>query len=285
MVDPKRIKPAAPRVLSDRVVDIPPTVQEVDNSPTRPPTSKTRADFRPEEFVRILHQHGKFVTWTKAMLCPCQNETTNQALLDCTTCDGSGYFYVDPIDIRAHMAMFDKKTSIYEKFGMWVEGATAVTCEPQYRLHYRDRITMKDSIMPMNELLKKGNRRGIRSKLPTGVDTARYRIVNVTKLMYCADPTSPPVALENGFHFEVDSNGWLKWLDPGNAAVADGETITLLYDFHPVYQVLSHPHVTRDDVIGTRRPTDTVTALPIQAAVKLEFLIDVNTPLPPPDNC
>jgi hypothetical protein len=139
---------------------------------------------------------------------------------------------------------------------------------------------MKDSIMPFNELLKKGNRRGIRSKLPTGVDSARYRIKSITKLMYAPNSTSALVSLEPGFHFEVSKDGWIQWLAAGDNTLADGSYYTVLYDFHPVYQIVSHPHLTRDDVQGKKQPKDTVISLPIQGAAKLEFLIDVNSPIP-----
>jgi hypothetical protein len=280
MVDPTRIVPPAPRTLPDRVVAVPPTVQEVDNSPPVPQKRKARADFRPEDFRRVLHQHGKHVVWKKALLCPCFNATTGQAELGCTHCDGSGYVHVDPIDVRAHMAAFDKNTKIFEKFGMWIEGACAITVEPQYRLHYRDSIEMKDALMPFNELLKKGNRRGIRSKLPDGVDSARYRIVSVTKLMYAPSTTAALVTLEAGFHFDITDDGWIQWSVRGNATVPDDAVYSVLYDFHPIYQIVSHPHVLRDDVQGTKRPQDTVVSLPVQAAAKLDYLVDVNTALP-----
>jgi len=273
--------PPAPVTHADRVVAVPPTVRDVDNSPPRPPKRKQRSDFRTEDFRRVIDQHGKHVTWRKALLCPCYNETTGQALLGCVDCSGSGYVYVDPLDIRAHMASFDRNTKIYEKFGMWLEGACAITVEPQYRIHFRDKIEMRDALMPFNELLKKGNRRGIRSKLPAGMDSARYRIVSATKMMYCPDPeTGGLVALEPGFHFEITADGWIKWLAAGDNLVAAGARVSLLYDFHPTYQVVSHPHVTRDDVSGTKRPVDTVVSLPIQAGLKLDFLVDANTPLP-----
>jgi hypothetical protein len=284
VTDRDRIVPPAPTTLPDRIVAVPPTVQDVDNSRPRLPKDKNRADFRKqgEDFRRLIEQHGKHTVWRKAMLCPCFNEQTGQVLLGCTQCDGDGYVFVDPINVRAHMASFDRNTKIYEKFGMWIEGATAITVEAQYRLHYRDKIELCDALMPFNELLKKNNRRGPRSVLPVGRDSARYRIVNVTKLMTHSDPLDPTsalVSLEAGFHFEVDDNGWLQWLPAGDNILSTGDRFSILYDFHPVYQVISHPHVIRDDVSGTKTVKDTVISLPLQAAAKLDFLVDVNTPV------
>ncbi len=280
MVDPSRIKPPAPRVLSDRVVSIPPTVAEVDNSPADP-ARKQRVDFKKDDFTRAILEHGKRVTWRKALICSCLNDTTGQAALDCTDCDGSGYVYVDPHEIQALMFDQDKRSKIYERFGMWVEGATTVTAEPQYRLGYRDSLELLDSVMSHSELIKKANRRGIRSKLPDGVESARYRIVNATKLMYRPAGTTSMVSLESGVHFSVTDDGWVKWTLTGDALVPDNTYLSLHYDFHPVYLVVSHPHAMRDDVVRTKTGgKDNVVSLPINAAAKLDYLVDVNNPAP-----
>lgn len=278
MADPSKIQPPSPVQKSDRIVSVPPTIGEHDYSGPGPAKQKTRADFRPEEFERVILQHGKYVTWRKAMLCPCENHETGQPKLDCEDCDGSGYVYVDPHNIQAHMVSFDKSTRIYEKFGMWLEGNVMVTVMPQYRLGFRDSIEMQDAIMSFNELLRKGNRRGKRSKLPDGHDSARYRIASVTRLAYHSPGDDSFVLLEPGYHFEVSDDGWIHWLSPGSV-VPDGATFSVLYDFHPVFQIVSHPHATRDDVRGTKVPDDTAYSLPIQAAARLDYLIDVNAPV------
>lgn len=283
MGDVKKISPPAPRVLPDRIVEVPPTVRGFDTNEARPPKDKTRADFRSIEFIRLLEQHGKFVIWRKAILCPDVNETTGQCDMNCALCDGSGFIYIDPIDIRAQVFQFDKNSRIFEKFGMWVEGQAQITVEPKYRLGYRDSIELKDALMPFNELIKKGNRRGRRSKLPDGVDSARYRIASVVRVVY--DASDSLVMLEENYHFKIDKNGWIEWTVQGNALVPDGEYVSVRYDFHPVYIVISHPHVLRDDVTsrspdGVGVPKDTYRALPVAAGAKLDFLVDINVPAP-----
>jgi hypothetical protein len=280
MADPSKLAPPAPVDHADRTVDVPLTIGAYDTSEDYPAKQKTRADFRPQEFERVIGQHGKYVTWRKALLCPCENRDTGQPQVDCEDCDGSGYVYVDKHRIRAHMVSFDKTTKIYEKFGMWLEGNVQITVLPQYRLGFRDSIEMEDALMSFNELLRKGNRRGRRSKLPDGYDSARYRITTVTRLAYHSGDSF--ALLESGYHFEVSEEGWIKWLAPGNSAVSDGQTYSVLYDFHPVFQIISHPHATRDDVRGTKVPKDTAYSLPIQAGARLDYLIDINAAAVPP---
>ncbi len=276
MADPSATAGPSPIDHPDRIVSIPPTIQDADTSGPYPTRDKTRADFKPDEFTRVLGQHGKYVVWRKALLCPCFNATTGQMLLDCTDCDGSGYLYVDGVRIQALMLSFDKNTKIYEKFGTWLEGNVMVTVKPEYRLGYRDSIEMEDALMSFNELLKKNNRRGRRSKLPENMDSGRYRMTHVTRLAYRAEGSASFSILECGIHFEVSDDGWIHWLPTGNALVAQDTYYSVLYDFHPVFQVVSHPHASRDDVRGTNVPKDTAYALPLQAAAKLDYLIDVN---------
>jgi hypothetical protein len=286
MADAKKIKPPPPTVLSDRTVRVPQTVGDKDHEGTSVPLSKNRADFRTVEFERLIQQHGKYVIWRKAMLCPCFNSTTGQTELNCDDCDGSGYVYIDPIEARAHMAQFDKTTRIYEKFGMWMEGQAQITIPARYRLHYRDSIQLRDALMPYNELIFKGNRRGIRAKLPTGFDSARYRIENVTRIAYRTtnvDGSCGIAVLEKDYHFSIDKNGWIEWHHQGNTLIPEGTVLSVMYDFKPVYLVVSHPHVTRDDVSGRDSEgfgtsQNQVISLPLQAAVKLDFLVDSNTP-------
>lgn len=269
---PRKIAPPPPIIKSDRKVLVPPTVGEFDTTGTPVNVGKTRADFREEEFVRVLRQHGKFVIWRKSMLCTCINAVTGQVEIDCNDCDGSGYVYLDPIDIQAHMVSFDKSMKLYEKFGLWQEGNVSITVEPQYRLGYRDSITMKDSLMSFNEILKKNNRRGFRSTLPSNVDCARYRIVNLTRIAAQLDGANVLLSPDD---YSIDKNGWIEWTRTGNRRIPEGTNLSVLYDFHPIFIVVSWPHASRDDTSGRKsKGSAKVISLPIQAMAKLDFIVN-----------
>lgn len=278
--------PPRPEVSNARPIDVlvPRTARDVDpNIERHNETSrrKARADYRHggEDFLRAILQHGKFVTWRKAMLCPCITDATGQADLNCAFCDGSGYTYVDPIDIQANMMMFEKNTRLYEKFGLWAAGEVSVTVEPEYRIGWRDSLEMRHSLMNFNELIRKDNRRGRRSVLPPHEDVARYRIVAVSKALY-RDPQGNVVPLEKEYHFTLTDDGHLKWLAAGDKLLPPGSYVSLHYDFHPVWIVISHPHVLRDDLRGTKVPKEQVIPLPVSCAAQLDFLTDSEKPLP-----
>jgi len=238
---------------------------------------RLRTNFRTVEFDRLLLAHGKRVVWRKAMLCPCQQESTDQANPACAACDGSGYFYTDPLEIQAHMAAFSKSTRLYEKFGLWTSGEVAVTTQQAYRLAWRDSIEMVDDLMNFNELLKKGNRRGRRAALPAMTDSARYRIAKLTKALYL-DPTGQVLPLEVGYHMTLNAQGHIVWLAAGERLVCDGQLVSVHYDFHPAWVVTSHPHAQRSDLVAA----DTVDAvgLPLQCSAQLDFLAQTERILP-----
>lgn len=243
-------------------------------------TRKTRAQFRQIEFQRAILQHGYYLIWTKALLCPCVNSMTNQACINCGDCDGSGFYYDDPIEIRGIMTNMERNARPFDRTGAWIEGSSTLTVEPQYRMGHRDRVEMRDSVMVHSELFQKGDRRGLRSKLPANCDSLRYRISRMTALVWKPAPDVPATKLEEGYHFKVNENGWIEWLARGAELVEDEEYLSAIYEYHPIYLVISHPHATREATLETKVPQQTVFALPVQMLVQLDYLSDINTPLP-----
>jgi len=244
----------------------------------KPSPYSTRADFRDIEFTRVIRQHGKFVTWRKAMPCPCLEETTGQPGMNCAYCDGSGWYYIDPQNIQALMMAVDKSVRLHERFGIWLSGTTSITVEPQHRVGFRDSLSMRDSVMTYSEILKKGNRRGIRQKLPLRTDSCRYRIVNLIQMFMFRD--NAIVTLSKGIHFKITENGWIEWTIDGDSMIAPGTPISVRYEFNPIFIVESFPHVLRDDVTLANTTVDKVYSLPVQSVGKLDFLLDANTVLP-----
>jgi hypothetical protein len=277
------LKPPAPvtpqsKTSPARTVVIPPTVQETDTLPSDQeigPIDKQRSDFRTNEFYRVIRQKGYFLKWRKAILCTCVNSETEQANMNCTACDGSGFFYVDPIDIQGLMTNFNKKDDIYQRPGHWLSGDSVVTVEPQYRLGFRDSLEMKDSIMVFNEWMVKANREGVRANLADNYDAARYAIVSAVAAF--VDDSGSPFRLTEGTHFTVTKEGLIRWTASGNSVVEDGSYVSIHYEFHPVWIVLSYPHALRDTVSTLKRANQTVEALPLQATVKLDYLNTANS--------
>lgn len=272
-----KIKPPAPIVKGSpsRLVAVPPTVQEIDQPSVTGPLDKGRSDFRNEKFLNLIKQKGYFLVWRKALLCPCVSPETEQPDINCTDCDGSGFIYIDPQDIQGIMSGFDRKDDIYRTPGHWLEGSSQLSVEPQYRLGYRDSVEMKDSVMVFNEWLKKNDREGVRSSLADGVDSARYRILNA--VAFAAKDGANLIRLKDDVHFQITSDGLIKWTRLGNQLLEDGQQISAHYEFHPVWIVISHPNTLRDSVSFFKKKDQTVISLPLRAVVSLDYLNTANS--------
>lgn len=266
-------KPATPTTVPSRIpkTAVKPSEQVQLTAAAR---DKARVDFRVEDFRRSIRTKGYHLTWRKAILCPCPTRESQQARPDCDKCDGSGFFYIEPLQIQAIMTSLERKKDIYRHLGEWLEGSSMATTEPEHRLGYRDSLEMTHSVMVFNEWLYKGNRRGIRSRLPAGVDSARYRIVRALHLFMEVDGV--PVQLEDGVYYSINKNGWIEWQGPG-LAIPDNTVISINYEFHPVWIVTTHPHGVRDTMVKLKEPVAIATPLPVQAAVRLDYLASDTT--------
>lgn len=279
-------KPLGPSAASRIANAIPATSGETDSLAAKHAAlapEKLRVDFRPDEFDRVILQHGKRLIWRKAMLCPCIMPSTDQVRVDCVDCDGSGYIYLDPTEIQAHMASFSKNTRMYEKFGLWQSGEVSVTTHAAHRLGWRDSLEMVDDLMGFNELLKKNDRRGKRSVLPAGTDAARYRIASLTKVL--VKTTTGILPLEIGYHVTLNEQGHIKWTQQGNEVAPNNAIISVHYDYHPVWIVTSHPHAQRSDINAYKQPGGRAIGLPLQAGAQLDFLAETQKILPTTGAC
>lgn len=237
----------------------------------KPDPGKVRAEFKPEEFTRAITQHGHFVIWEKAVMCPCHKQELQQPDPNCDLCDGGGFFYVQPVEIQALVLTVDKSMKLYEKQGTWLQGTCSITVEPQYRLGHRDKIRLRDPLMVFNEVLVKGNRRGRRKHLADGVDAARYRITHMVYLTYL-DDSGAVHELQEKVHFRINEDGQIEWLKKGKL-VPDGASYSARYEFHPVYLIESWPHAIRQEIVMKKsKQKQTVTALVMQAVGRLDYL-------------
>lgn len=272
----KKIVPPSLVTKIRRQVEPKPTVGAKDPTDYASPlVSKTRADFRAEEFVRIIRQKGYFCVWRKAMICPCYNPKTNQAALNCDDCGGSGYQYIDPTLIQAVMTRFDRKDDVYKHGGHFFSGTAKATTEPQHRLGYRDSLELRDSVITYNEYIFKNNREGLRQRLPhwdkRKVDSARYKVVRPIAMIF-KDSSGESRRVEEGTEFCITEDGWIEWTPAGDRLIPDGTAISFNYEIRPVYIVTSHSNLLRNTLTLRKRSAPTVEALPVQVDVMLDYL-------------
>lgn len=279
------IRPPVIKTAPDREVSAAPSITNkakvgpvILDTSTTVDTRKFQAQFKPDEFERVIGQHGLFVTWRKALDCPCHKLELQQADPSCVRCDGSGFYYVDPLAIQALIFSSDKELNIQERIGAWMSGYSMITVNAQHRLGYRDSLETRDVLAVFNEVLVKGNRRGRRAKLARGVDSARYRIVVPVYLQHLS-ASDEIVTLEEKKHFSINENGQIAWTPAGSKLIPDGAAYTIRYEFHPIYVIESWPHSGRTEIVSKKSKNGKqVRALPMQAVGRLDYLLnDPNT--------
>lgn len=257
---------------------------------------RPRSDFRPEEFDKAIYEKGYRVWWSRAALCPCSNnDQTDQADPTCPLCHGDGYLYFlpdptvraggtvdvfgnpvetneagDAVMIQAIMTAFTSDPQVFEKFGEWVFGAGRATTQPENKLGYRDRLVAVDSVMPWAQHIFYDGAAEI--PIVGGYSKAglRYPLVEVNYFRSVAQE------FREGSDFELTDDGTIRWL--GSAAPAADTRLSVHGTIHPVWICMDHMHVYRDSLVEKDAPgptrADQYTRLPLQMAVKLDFLVE-----------
>ncbi len=259
------------------------------------PKNQPRADFRPEVFRKFVFNHGLRCTWEQAARCPCWQPSasvakglgvsntvgnrTGQWRKDCPLCSGKGWFHHSPTPTIALFTSGADNPAILA-MGEAGRGVTAITCLPENLPAYKDRFTLKDSIVIMRE----GRTRG-----PETVEALRYpvalRQMSLEEgdfeigVLYAHKASSEGLAvvdgeLKAGEAFEITEDGRLDWTvgDQSGKAPANGEYYTVSYYHHPRFLVDNIPHGWRDTRVTFKHPESALVPMPVHVMAKLEHL-------------
>lgn len=253
-----------------------------------------RPDFNLPKLRQDLYIRGQDVLWEQAAVCPCHRiqadnlgldldftSSTSQRRPDCPNCKGSGYYYHDPITIRALVLGYMGNPELFSRYGgEMLNGHVMVTVQPEHLPAFLDRYTAVHMVSVYRE---------VRTRAAT-VETLRYPIVT-RDLELVAGSTSVNVlachkadatglaqttgALTVGTDFDVTLAGGIDWTKGDTVthkAPAVGERYSIAYYMHPRFVVADHPHIARDTHNRTKTPTETPQALMVQVMARLEWL-------------
>lgn len=251
-----------------------------------------RADFKPEQFRKVIHSHGMDVQWEQAAECPCSNPAgtygfsvsqnisghSEQNRNDCPACHGKGYLYHSKQTIRAVVTGIRKEDERHSAQGAteYSKGQIGITLLPEHLPSMGDRFTILSSAIVFRETIERGS---------TTTDKLRYKAKSrshdlatgnldfgVRYLIY-ADSNGvvdPNNTLLEGSAFQIDADGQIEWIDPAQTP-AQGQRYSVEYYASPAYIVNSHPHVIRDTQIKLKSPAPYHAELPVYAEAQLEF--------------
>lgn len=248
-----------------------------------------RADFTDGKFDQLIEWHGYRLAWSRACQCPCApvNNQTEQADPGCPQCAGAGYLYFNPdpandgstvgaltdvqqaiieangaVVIRGIITSVSQSETTFDRLGRLQSGQCIVTVRPYNRIGHLDRLIAIDSYVIHTE----------RVYWPGGEAAVPLRYLvdgGVNLLMSGATRYVPDV------DFEVRL-GKVYFLE--GRAPALPSYIAAHYNCHPHYLVVDQPHASRLTYLpkgktGLATPEGQVTQLPLQAVLRLDWLV------------
>lgn len=260
---------------------------------SRQPVKLTpRADFKPEQFRKMIFSHGLDVKWEQASECPCSQNATdygfnpstlasssgalNQHRSDCPACKGRGYLYHSSQTIKAVVTgarKQDERFSASVGASEYHDGMIGLTLLPEHLPALGDKFTLLQSAILYRETLAKGAGNTDKTRYPIfkrehdlagGKTTFGVRyLIPATAQGQVALNTN----LTEGNDFNVDVNGLISWINP----IAQNLRFSIEYYANPVYIISNHPHVIRDSKRAFKAPAPFFIDLPVYAEAKLEF--------------
>lgn len=254
-----------------------------------PPKLNPRADFKPEQFRKVIISHGLDVEWQQAAECPCSQPSSHfgfslpgapssaseQARVDCPACHGRGYLYHSAQTIRAVVTGARKEEQRHGPAGAteYGRGSIGMTLLPEHLPVYGDRFTLIDSAIVYRETIKRGTGATDTTRYPIATrshDLAGGAVSFGVRHLIPANAqgvVDPSGALVEGSDFTVNGDGAIEWINAPN----EGDRFSVTYYAHPVYIVTNHPHAIRDTYINFKAAAPYHQELPIYAELQLEF--------------
>ena len=218
-----------------------------------------RADFKPEEFYKIIFQKGYSVMWEKSSICPCvAKDREGQPDFNCPLCFGKGRYWFDPKSILGIMTSFANESK-WNQTGEYLQGTSYFTCMPENKLGFWDRITNINSKIRYSEVVERG----------------RYNASNSDKLKFKPIQTIGLRTITTVYKANIDfklneADSTIEWGLGGLEPVV-GEQYSVEYILHPKWIVIDLVNVLRDTQVKYKKPGVQFQEMPVRAMVRLEF--------------
>jgi hypothetical protein len=219
-------------------------------------------DFDRDKFAKLIADHGYFLTWEKAALCP---NTPNTGLgprdhdINCKICDGTGFYYFDP-QCATMLMQGIRLDQSYHAYGRWDVGQQMVTAMPDFTISYFDRLTLSNGVARFMERVTR--------QPDTDTDKLRYAPLAIEIVVWVGRTGAVKVFyVDTDFIISADGSS-IQWMITSDLPDAN-DRYSVSYRYRPRYVVLDLVHQHRDQAVeGGQR-----VAFPVQAVAKLDFLI------------
>ena len=213
------------------------------------------AEIDPNNLASLIKNHGYVLTHYRAIRCPCIDPTTGSPNPNHTVCE-HGWQYFGEETIQGIITSISSERQYMDTGGFWL-GTMNLTVLSNVRLAFHDKIVHQQSAMVYTELLDVSYANGT---------SLRYPPIEID---YVADING--ISYTEGVAYTISGNK-ISWI--GTAAPVDGSQVSIAYLCHPVWLIISNPHVIRDTQTKFRSPNQVNLPLPVQAQCKLEWLVE-----------
>lgn len=233
------------------------------------PTPPPKLSLTPDEFARLVDDHGVFVKVTPSVVCPRRSGrrvelTDTNHDLNCPLCQGVLAIDLDSkaFDTWAFIQGIEIE-KIIESNGIFDVKDCMASFQPGVRPHYWYKIEVLDFAAQFNEVVQRG----------TGdVDRLRYPPVDFEddgNIFACVDGSETLKEFVKDTDYSVNGNE-LTWLTANKPD--SGRLYSLLYPVLPTFRVLELPHETRHYYNTKRKAEKEPVQMPVQAHIRWDFM-------------
>lgn len=213
-----------------------------------------RVDFISPDFDALVDNKGYDVVWERAIPCPCSHRQSPHST--CKNCQGTGWTFINPTQIKAVAQSINKDTK-YKEWSMELLGTISLTVKSMYHLNYMDKIVLIGAESPQSEnLLVK------RYKTDYYVNTI-YKINSVFEIFKFVSENEPLSRLKEGEDFLYKGNKILF-----NTEMREGDSISVTYMHNPQYHVLDLNHDIRQTIVLDNLSREKDLLMPISAIAR-----------------
>lgn len=213
-----------------------------------------RVDFISPDFDALVDNKGYDVIWERAIPCPCSKR--QQPHSTCKNCQGVGWVFINPTQIKAVGQSINKDTQ-YKDWSMELLGTISLTVKSMYHLNFMDRITLLGAEVPQSENLLVKDYDG------QAYANTIYSINSVIDIFEFTFEDEPLKLLIQGEDYTFEGNKVLFLKD-----LSEGTSVSISYMHNVQYNVLDLPHDIRQTIIMDNMSREQILKLPISAIAR-----------------
>lgn len=227
---------------------------------------KTRTDFDPVKFNGKIQEKGLRISWEKMIVCPCRKSISDQAVVECVNCKGTGYHFFGKTEMRALISGAQMSRNL-QSWTEELQGSIYVSVDPIYNVGYFDKITVLDATSIFSEVcqVKVVEEENI---IVEKYINAKYNIDSILKIYKYIGEN---VGLYEITEDKITISGNKITIEDNN--ISEGDNISICYRYNPVYLVIDNLNEYRNTYVKQGYSTEQLQKMPIRILAKKMHLV------------